>query len=198
MQEVPKHLYISRRESVYYYRRKIPLDLRDDYAAKSELIFSLRTSDHAVAQRKANIETVRIDAEFQTIRPRKFTSPATDRTAEQISQIADNHLQQMLEEDEEVRFEGTGDGAVYLNLKKQLAALPHVSSTWTDLEAATEYGLSDRHYHKQREIQAWANEKYTRALSRGDISAVFDLVDETLEETDIHLDRNSNSYRMLA
>ena len=103
----------------------------------------------------------------------------------------------MLEEDEEVRFEGKGDGAVYLNLKKQLAALPHVSSTWTDLEAATEYGLSDRNYHKQRETQDWANEKYTRALSRGDISAVFDLVDETLEETDIHLDRNSHSYRML-
>ena len=75
----------------------------------------------------------------------------------------------MLEEGQEVRFEGTGDGAVYLNLKKQLAALPDVSSTLTDLEAATEYGLSDRNYHKQRETQDWANEKYTRALSRGDI-----------------------------
>ena len=80
-----------------------------------------------------------------------------------------------------MRYEGTGDSAVYLNVKKQLAALPDVSSMWTDLEATTEYGLSDRDYHKQRETQDWANEKYTRALSRGDVSAVFDLVDETLE-----------------
>ncbi|KAG0163222.1 hypothetical protein DFQ30_000515, partial [Apophysomyces sp. BC1015] len=60
--------HLSKRGSVYYFRRKIPLDLIARYNGKKEIMRSLRTSDRRDAERMAREVGVQIDREFAQLR----------------------------------------------------------------------------------------------------------------------------------
>ena len=60
--------HLSKRGSVYYFRRKIPLDLIAYYDGKKEVMQSLRTSDKREAEKLAREEGVRLDREFAQLR----------------------------------------------------------------------------------------------------------------------------------
>lgn len=59
---------LLRRNGRYYFRRRIPLDLRDAYGGKSEVVKSLRTSDFGKANELNRLEWVRMDREFSELR----------------------------------------------------------------------------------------------------------------------------------
>jgi hypothetical protein len=60
--------HLSKRGSVYYFHRKIPLDLIAHYDGKKEIMWSLRTSDKREAEKDARAEGVRLDREFTALR----------------------------------------------------------------------------------------------------------------------------------
>lgn len=57
-----------KRGSVYYFRMKIPVDLLSHYTPKTEIRFSLKTSDKKEARRLANQESAHWDQEFEQTR----------------------------------------------------------------------------------------------------------------------------------
>jgi len=59
---------LIRRESTYYFRRKIPADLLGHYSGKREIVRSLRTKDHDEAARIARRVSVELDQEWQALR----------------------------------------------------------------------------------------------------------------------------------
>jgi hypothetical protein len=64
----PKMTHLTKRNSVYYFRRKIPLELRHLYAGKAEIIFSLQTKNRADAEPLARKLGVQYDEEFAQAR----------------------------------------------------------------------------------------------------------------------------------
>ncbi|WP_454734186.1 DUF6538 domain-containing protein [Cupriavidus pauculus] len=56
-------MHITRRNGVYYFRKKIPADLVAIYG-KREIIYSLRTKDRPMAARLALRAAVQLDDEF--------------------------------------------------------------------------------------------------------------------------------------
>ncbi|MCF1444583.1 DUF6538 domain-containing protein [Ralstonia nicotianae] len=61
---------IQKRGTVYYFRRKIPLHLIEQYGGKREVIRSLGTKDRAEAERLARKISVELDDEWQAVKPR--------------------------------------------------------------------------------------------------------------------------------
>jgi integrase len=57
-----------KRGSVYYFRMKIPVDLLPHYSPKTEIRFSLKTSDKKEARRLAHQESAHWDQEFEQAR----------------------------------------------------------------------------------------------------------------------------------
>ena len=55
---------VVRRGATWYYRRRIPQDLLEEYKPKNEILISLRTSDVEEANRLAAIRTLAHDQEF--------------------------------------------------------------------------------------------------------------------------------------
>jgi integrase len=64
----PKMTHLTRRNSVYYFRRKVPLEVRHLYQGKAEIIFSLQTKNRAEAEPLARKLGVQYDEEFAQAR----------------------------------------------------------------------------------------------------------------------------------
>ena len=67
--------HLTKRTGVYYYRRKIPLELRHLYAGKAEIIFSLQTKERSEAEPLARKYGVFHDEEFATARINALGAP---------------------------------------------------------------------------------------------------------------------------
>lgn len=86
-------MHLTRRQGVYYFRKKVPVDLVAFYG-KREIIYSLRTKERPIAARLALRAAVRLEDEFSLKRgepapaeqisaPRNLTEPASsERGAE--------------------------------------------------------------------------------------------------------------------
>lgn len=194
-----KHPYVTRRGAVYYYRRKIPQDLTSHYAPKHEFVFSLKTKDRQEAVRKANVESVRIDREFAELRSDASPPLSVELSHGDIRQLVDEFRHRILREDEEVRFDGTGDADVYLAVTKQLdEAGVEATTPWEEGQVKASYGLSEREFTKSSDDLEFLSTHFRHALARGDISVAFDSVDELLDEQRLHISKDSDSYRTLA
>lgn len=64
----PKLTHLSKRNGVYYFRRKVPLDLQHIYSGRAEIIFSLKTKNRAEAEVLARKHGVEHDAKFMQAR----------------------------------------------------------------------------------------------------------------------------------
>ena len=98
--------HLLKRGSVYYFRAKVPVDLLDHYAPKTEVKFSLKTRDRRDAVRLVNIESVRLDEEFHRIRQLRHAAPVTEFSEQETRSIANAWLSELLDLDELHRKSG--------------------------------------------------------------------------------------------
>lgn len=59
--------YITRREAVYYFSRRIPTALTHHFNGKKFLRYSLQTKELAIAKQRRNVELVKTDKQFQEL-----------------------------------------------------------------------------------------------------------------------------------
>jgi len=69
--------HLTKRGNVYYLRRRIPLDLIEQYNGKREIVRSLGVKERALAEREARRISVALDDEFETAR--RSLTPAEPR-----------------------------------------------------------------------------------------------------------------------
>jgi hypothetical protein len=63
--------HLRRRGNVYYLHRRVPLDLVKRYG-KSQVSFSLGTTDLKIARKKRDLEDLKLDAVFDSLRAAPF------------------------------------------------------------------------------------------------------------------------------
>lgn len=78
--------HLHRRRAVYYYRRKVPLDLVETFGRR-EVSRSLRTKERAEALRKVALEDVRWNEEFDAARRKLRAKRATSLTDAEARQL---------------------------------------------------------------------------------------------------------------
>lgn len=194
---MPKHPRLAKRGNVFWFRAKVPVDLRATYAPKREITFSLKTSDPKLALEKVRIASVRVDQEFsERRRPKAAQHTLSDVEIDRLAAIFTHHL---LAEDEEVRIDGTGDTALYRDVKHTLeqSGIGFVAG-FIDGQNVPRGALTERDYQKIGETLDIVDAANRKALAFGDITAVADEVDELLETQGIALDKNSPAYRKLS
>lgn len=112
MKKVRQQTHLVKRNGVYWYRQKIPIDLIEhDQRASGELRFSLKTKDQADAVTLAAAHTMRVNEEFRSIRefreeqdnPRPKLTPIDPAIIPQLARAAFNRA---MMKDEHLRFQG--------------------------------------------------------------------------------------------
>ncbi len=196
MEELSKHPRLARRGQVYWFRAKVPADLRLHYAPKQEITFSLRTRDLKEALEKVRVEAVKLDQEFAAARRKHGEHPQTTLSAIEIERMSAIYLQHLLQEDEDARRDGTGGDAIYAAVRDQLQA--QAAGNFDEQGLQCEGGMSEREYEKTSEALDIVGTEFKMALARGRTSIVEEEVDELLMWNNIQLDKKSESYRKLA
>ena len=191
---------------VYVARKTVPKRLREavaqvlqrDKPRVSFLQRSLRTKN----LQEANILAKPVLVEFDQILARA-ESRLADRPVvaelddRRIKEIAEYHYASILEEDEDLRRDGSGSQQVYLNVAEDLAKREKVVRLGYPLEEPREFGLADRELDKMKNSVDWALGASAEALTRGDIAYVADELDELLDNFCINLDKRSAAFRRL-
>lgn len=199
METMAKQNYLQRRKDsgVYYFRKKIPLDLRDHYG-KAEIKFSLKTKDHKTAAEKARVEAVKLDQEFEGIRRRQMAAPVQTLSRHEIDRLTTLWLHETLKDDEERRQHGINEQE-YQDARAQLeAAGADYSPGFQGGYTIRARGLSDREYILYGEDLKELDERLRHGLAFGDTSVIEIYLDELLDEQDMQLDKKSESYHDLA
>ena len=197
---------LKSKHGVYYVRKKVPPKLEEAVSRVLEtsrprvawLKRSLRTKD----PREANIKAKPVLMEFDGIVARAATllrqRPLVTQLSEiEIERLAAYQYASMLEEDDEVRRDGTGSEELFQAVTKQLEDAGVPFSTPFATTGKPTFGLSDREMHKLQENVDWPLVAAKAALARGDISFVQEEVDELLDAFRINLDRRSAAYRQV-
>lgn len=112
MAEVKNQTYLVKRGGVYWFRRKIPIELVPFYDGKKEITFSLRTKDQKQAKEKAQFEALKSSQEFSHKAALLRSAPVDQLSADEIGRIAELYYAHLLEEDEEARLEEAAAGGV--------------------------------------------------------------------------------------
>jgi integrase len=182
---------------MYWFRAKVPADLRATYAPQTEVIYSLRTDDPRAALEKVRIESVKVDQEFALKRRTLNAESRLTLSDNEIDRLAAIHLHNLLEEDDEVRMDGMGEAELFRTVKTQVEAVGGVAG-FSDEEVQADFGLSQREYRRLGETLAFLEPQLRAALARGDTSIVRDDVDELLDANGIKLVKDSPAYRKLS
>lgn len=111
--DVKSQTNLVRRGQVYYFRARIPEDLRESYGGRTEIIFSLRTKDKAEASAKARIERLRVDQEFAHKRALLGASPVSELGGTEIERLTLIYYAKQLEDDEFIRAQGRLAGDMF-------------------------------------------------------------------------------------
>ena len=98
---------LYRRGSVYWFSKKVPVDLKAHYASVPSGIFrfSLRTRDRAEAKALATARAAEYDQEFQQVRAR-LSAPVSPLSPDGLRLLTLAWTSHLLEEDEAERIEG--------------------------------------------------------------------------------------------
>lgn len=192
-----KHPRLTKRGRMFWIRAKVPADLKAHYAPKTEIIYSLKTSDPREALEKVRIESVKVDQEFATARRKLNADLRSSLSDNEIERLAAIHFHMIMEEDEELRMEGANEADLYASVAKQIEAAGGRVNFSTP-ETRAEFGLSQREYDRIGEALDFIEPDLRQALARGDTSIVRDDVDELLNSNGIKLANNSPAYRKLS
>jgi hypothetical protein len=101
----------------YYYRQRIPADLKGHYGGKREVWKSLDTSDRAEAARLVRLQAVEWDQQFEKVRKQLLRGPLTSITPEETARIIFKAVAIRLQADEEGRIVGLPDWEYERHLK---------------------------------------------------------------------------------
>ena len=102
------HLFL--RNGVYYFRRRIPLDLLNHYFPETIRKYSLKTKDRRKAEVLARLEAVKVDQEFADVRkPLKDNQQAQVLSDEDISRLTQLLIHETLADDDQRRIDGQLD-----------------------------------------------------------------------------------------
>lgn len=134
--EMYRHPRLHRRGDTYYFRAKVPVDLVACYPG-AEIKFSLRTRDRQVAWQRVQIESLRLDREFderrksavQDIPPLTVVTSIDD---EFIAKLKASFLRDSLDCDTDLRTSPFGEVDYELRqerLEQQLSALRQANRT---------------------------------------------------------------------
>ena len=191
------YLWRHPKSGVYYFRRSVPDDLRA-IIGKTMIKQTLRTKEVTEAKRRAHPIAIQTDADFQSARDRCAVPRRADLTEAEQAYLVAAYLHHRLAEDEARRIEGSKEeDDLYKSLRAQVEAHDG-TACFTDEEATTSVGLSDRAYQKRSATLEIVLPGLREKLARGDTSIVADDVDAFLDMDDISLDRASSAYRRLA
>jgi len=80
--KLKRGLHVISRDGIYYFNRRIPLDLLDKFSRQSKFYESLRTADLIEANRRAARRTSEIDEEFAQLRLRAIPTEVDDLSQE--------------------------------------------------------------------------------------------------------------------
>ena len=102
---------LHQRSSMYYFRAKIPQDLRAHYSPRIEIKFSLKTSNRREAIRRVHEESLRLDSEFNALRKSTSRTESPEGLVRRVRQVDDEFivnlcarfLTQQLNDDDELR-----------------------------------------------------------------------------------------------
>jgi uncharacterized protein DUF6538 len=192
-------------DGVYYVRKKVPEKLEHLVpsvlgVSRPRLAWlkrSLRTKD----QREANIRAKPILVEFDRVLARaaallQDVPRVADLSDVVIERMADYFYAWMLEENEEVRREGTGSEELFQEIAEQLRQAGF-STPFPINGARPTFGLSDREMLKLRGDADGLFPVAKEELARGDISFVREELSELLDIFRVKLDPNGPGYRRL-
>ena len=97
---------LERRGAVYYFRMKVPADLRETLKPKAEVRHSLRTRDKAEAKRRLPERKATQLREWAQLRDRLMNGPRLSITADEIRSIVSQATARLLAFDEDERMRG--------------------------------------------------------------------------------------------
>ena len=98
---------LVRRGAVYYFRAKVPVDLKFHFGRRREIVESLRTTNHKDAEELVRIKSVALDQRFSEIRQKKRDAvPRTAITDAQIQRLVAKAIASRMKADEEGRVLG--------------------------------------------------------------------------------------------
>lgn len=164
------HPHLEMRGNVFWFRRKIPLELLPAYGGKKEIRHSLHTRDRNEAKRFARLRSVVLDGEFEhkrrDLQPAPFSIPdfqEVDLSDEEIRRICLLWQRLVLEADDYNRVEGF-----------KFIDYEEVSENVTDNEPALR-----------------------QALARGQFDVIEHSLNSFLHLCCIRVDKNSQNYRRL-
>ena len=134
--EMYRHPRLHKRGDTYYFRAKVPVDLLPFYPG-AEIKFSLRTRDKQTAWQRVQLESLRLDREFDA---RRKSAPEADAPLTVVTDIDDefmtklkaSFLRDSLDSDTDLRTGPFGEIDYELrqeHLEQQLAALKHANRT---------------------------------------------------------------------
>lgn len=134
--EMYRHPRLHKRGESYYFRAKVPVDLLPFYPG-AEIKFSLRTRDKQVAWQRVQLESLRLDREFDMRRKSAgdVDAPLTVVTSiddEFITKLKASFLRDSLDSDTDLRTSAFGEIDYELRqeqLEQQLAALRQANRT---------------------------------------------------------------------
>jgi integrase len=197
---------IKNRHGTYYAQQKVPKGLEEATAqvlgvAKDRQVFlkkSLGTKD----LREANIRAKPVLQEFDRILVRAGAlleeRPKREMlTPVEIKRLADYHFAAMLASDEEDTRDGLGSqDALLRSVAKQLDEAGVEITMPLPLDTSRPaYGLSDREVAKRALDLAWELPLMRKALARGDIGKVTEVLDYLLDLFQYNVERRGAAYR---
>jgi integrase len=108
---------LARRGAVYYFRAKIPSDLKLHFGRKREIMESLKTSNKREAEQLVRTKSVELDNHFAELRRQQHETPKTKISEADIARIVAKATATRMKADEEGRILGLSDEDFTRHLK---------------------------------------------------------------------------------
>jgi len=181
--EVSRQTHLQRRGSVYYFRAKLPADLRKAKAmeGKKELKWSLKTSDPKQAAARINKERIKAEALFEaernrikpappviTARVRVRTHPLKLRSEAHAQELARNWF-----------------------IELERASVAEMQSSWANLNEAKKSGVLEDLWYRQADI---TGEESAQSAGVDDGTPY---IKQFLTQNRLTLDKDSAEYTLL-
>jgi integrase len=199
MSDLAKHPRLTIRKGRYYFRAKVPVDLLEAFAPAREVTYSLGTSNPKEALVAVRVASVKFDQDVARRRGKLHSEPQATISDAAVEALVADYTHRRLQEDEEVRLQGTGDAAFHEKVRRALKDQNVPSQAgFGPGEVSRIAGMSDREFLKTGESINWVLDAARTALARGDLSFVEDEVEEALEAAGTKLVAGSDASRKVS